>query len=123
MVTYVKWQQPLMVDCHFDESQPFYTDSSIIIVEVLSKATRKIDETIKLLSYINLPSLQEYVLIEQDYVDVQVLRQSETWFPRHYFLGDDVTFESIDLALPVEEIYARVHNEDMIEFLKYKTAQ
>ena len=26
------------------------------------------DETVKLLSYINIPSLQEYVQIEQDYV-------------------------------------------------------
>ncbi len=107
----------VIVDCHFDESQPFYTESPVIIVEVLSKATRKTDETIKLLSYINLPSLQEYVLIEQDYVDVQVLRRHETWFPRHYFLGDAVTFEAIDLTLPVEEIYDRVHNEDMIAFL------
>jgi Uma2 family endonuclease len=111
----------VIVDCHFDESQPFYTESPVIIVEVLSKATRKTDETIKLLSYINLPSLQEYVLIEQDYVDVQVLRRNETWFPRHYFLGDEVMFEAINLTLPVEEIYDRVHNEDMIAFLDSKT--
>lgn len=105
------------VDCHFDESQPYYVESPIIIVEVLSKATRKIDETVKLLSYINIPSLQEYVLIEQDYVDIQVIRRHESWLPRHYFLGDEITFESINLTLPVEEIYARVHNEEMLEFL------
>ena len=105
------------VVCGFDESQPYYTESPVIIVEVLSKATRKIDETVKLLSYINIPSLQEYVLIEQDYVDIQVIRRHESWLPRHYFLGDDITFEAIGLTLPVEEIYSRVHNEDMIEFL------
>jgi Uma2 family endonuclease len=105
------------VDCRFDESQPYYVESPIIIVEVLSKATRKIDETVKLLSYINIPSLQEYVLIEQDYVDIQVIRRNESWLPRHYFLGDEITFESINLTLPVEEIYARVHNEEMLEFL------
>ncbi|GAB4275545.1 MAG: Uma2 family endonuclease [Methylomicrobium sp.] len=109
-----------LVDCNFDESTPYFTESPIIIVEVLSKSTRKQDETIKLLNYINILTLQEYVLIQQDFVDIQVIRRSEGWLPRHYFLGDEVPFESIDLSLPVEEIYYRVQNEDMIEFLECK---
>lgn len=111
------------VACHFDETKPYFTESPVIIVEVLSKATRKMDVSLKLLAYVNLPSLQEYVLIEQDFVDIQVIRRSESWLPRHYFLGDDITFEAIGLTLPVEEIYARVHNEDMVEFLSLKAQQ
>ena len=107
----------VMVDCRFDNTTPYFTETPIIIVEVLSKTTRKTDETLKLMAYINIPSLQEYVIIEQDIVDVQVLRRNEGWISRHYFLGDNVTFESIDLTLPVEEIYSRVQNEDMAEFL------
>ncbi|MDF1583063.1 MAG: Uma2 family endonuclease [Methyloprofundus sp.] len=86
-----------MVDCAFDESTACYTETPSIIVEVLSKSTRRMDETTKLMSYINIPSVQEYVLIEQDIVDIQVLRRTEGWLPRHYFLGDEVLFESIDL--------------------------
>jgi len=111
------------VVCHFDETRPYFTDSPVIIVEVLSKATRKMDESLKLLAYVNLQSLKEYVLIEQDYVDIQVIRRSESWLPRHYFLGDNITFEAIGLTLPVEEIYARVHNDDMVEFLSLKAQQ
>ena len=110
----------VLVDCEFDESQTYFTDSPVIIVEVLSKSTRRIDESTKLISYINIPSLQEYVLIEQDYVDIQVIRRSEGWLPRHYFLGDEITFESIDLSLAVEDIYSRVNNSDMIDFLASK---
>jgi len=113
----------VMVDCHFDNSEPYFTKTPIIIVEVLSKSTRKTDETIKLLSYINIPSLKEYVLIQQDFVDIQVIRRSEGWIPKHYFLGDDISFESIDLTLSVEEIYHRVQNEDMLEFINNKTEQ
>ena len=113
----------VIVDCHFDESQPYFSESPVIIVEVLSKATRKTDETVKLMSYINIPTLQEYVLIEQDYVDIQVIRRNESWLPRHYFLGDEITFESIGLTLPVEEIYSRVQNEDMVEFLSRQKDQ
>lgn len=113
----------VIVTCHFDESQPYFTDAPIIIVEVLSKATRKMDVSFKLLTYINLPSLQEYVLIEQDFVDIQVIRRSESWLPRHYFLDDEITFESIGLTIPVAEIYARVHNDDMMEFLSQKQSK
>ena len=111
----------VMVDCHFDNSEPYFTETPLIIVEVLSRSTRKKDTTLKFISYINIPSLQEYVLIEQDFVDVQVFRRSENWLARHYFLGDEVTFESIALTLPVEDIYHRVQNDDMLEFLANKT--
>jgi len=106
-----------MVDCAFDESEAYYIETPGIIIEVLSKSTRQMDETTKLMSYINMLSAQEYVLIEQDIVDIQVLRRSEGWLPMHYFLGDDVLFESIDLSVQVEEIYSRVQNEDVLEFL------
>jgi Uma2 family endonuclease len=111
----------VMVDCHFDNSEPYFTQTPIIIVEVLSKSTRKKDTTLKLLSYINISRLKEYVLIEQDFVNIQVFRRSEGWIPSHYFLGDEVTFESIGLTLFVEDIYHRVQNDDMVEFLANKT--
>ncbi|MFT4926584.1 MAG: Uma2 family endonuclease, partial [Phenylobacterium sp.] len=87
-------------------------------VEVLSKTTHQTDRTIKRLSYINLPSLLEYVLIEQDFVDIEVMKKSDGWKSSHYFLGDKVYFESIDLTLSVEEIYHRVHNDNMQAFLQ-----
>ena len=110
----------VIIDCDFDESEPYFTDSPTIIVEVLSQSTSKKDRTTKRFAYLNLPSLQEYVLIEQDFVDIEVVRRKDDWGSKHYFLGDDITFESIDLTLPVEEIYHRVNNEDMTEFLKIK---
>jgi Uma2 family endonuclease len=113
----------VMVDCLFDNSTPYFTQTPIIIVEVLSKSTRKKDTTLKLLSYINIPSLKEYVLIEQNFVDIEVLRRSEGWLPKHYFLGDEITFESIGLTLSVEDIYHRVQNDDMAEFLTNKAEQ
>jgi len=106
----------VLVDCHFDESQLYYTQTPILIVEVISKSTRKMDEQFKRLAYLNIPTLQEYVIIEQDFVDIAVYRKSEQWHHTNYFLGDNVTFESVDLTLSVEEIYQRVKNEDMQEW-------
>ncbi|MDD2723252.1 MAG: Uma2 family endonuclease [Methylovulum sp.] len=113
----------VMVDCQFDESEPYYTETPVLIVEVLSRSTRKKDETLKFMTYINLPSVQEYVLIEQDIADVTVLRRREGWLPNHYFLGDDITFESINLTLPVADIYRRVQNQDVAAFLSGEAGQ
>lgn len=106
----------VMVVCDFDQSQPNYTQSPVIIVEVLSKTTSRKDRTSKRLAYINLPTLKEYVLVEQDFVYVEVLRKSNNWQASHYVLGDSVYFESVDFTLSVEEIYERVQNDDMTEF-------
>jgi Uma2 family endonuclease len=96
------------------------TQTPTIIVEVLSRSTRKIDERDKLLEYINIPTLKEYAIIEQYCVDVTVYRKSNDWHSSHYFLGDDIHFESVDFTLSVEEIYHRVQNKDMIEFWEAK---
>ena len=90
----------------------------MIIVEVLSKSTRRKDETTKRRLYQTLPSLQEYVLIEQDIVDVEICRRSEGWVSEHYFMGDEITFAAIDLTLSVNEIYERVANDDVSAFLR-----
>lgn len=110
----------IFVDCDFDESELYYSESPVIIVEVLSKSTCQKDRTTKRFSYLNIPDLQEYVLIEQDFVDIEVIRRKDDWGSKHYFLGDEVTFESIDLTIAVEEIYHRVNNEDVTTFLKNK---
>ena len=113
----------LMVVCDDKTDDEYYTEQPVIIIEILSKSTRRLDETMKLMSYINIPSLQEYVMIEQDIVDIQVIRRSEGWLQKHYFLGDEVTFAAIDLTLLVEDIYHRVKNEDMFEFLALGNSQ
>jgi len=103
----------VVVDCNATEN---ILTTPLLIVEVLSKSTRKKDTTQKLIRYLNLPSLQEYVLIEQDIVSVQVLRRSNTWQPEYFYLGDVITFNSIAVTLSVEDIYERVDNADINEF-------
>lgn len=106
----------VLVDCSKMSGDDYISSSPLIIVEVLSKTTRRRDTTTKLIKYIGLSSLREYVLIEQEFVSVQVLRRSNHWQPEYFYLGDSVTFESIGLRLTVEEIYDRVDNADMNEF-------
>lgn len=110
-----------MVVCDETDDDSYYTESPIIIVEVLSKATRRTDQTLKRQAYQSLPSLEEYVLIEQDLVDVEICRRANYWQSEHYYLGDVAYFAAIDLHFPVEAVYARVVNPEMQEFLAHAT--
>ncbi|NKC10732.1 MAG: Uma2 family endonuclease [Gammaproteobacteria bacterium] len=110
----------VMVDCAELNDDASYTESPVLIVEVLSRSTRKTDKTLKMAAYKRIPTLKEYILIEQDFVDVEVVRRNQDWRSAHYFLGDEIYLESIDLSLSVEEIYVRVQNEDITEYFANK---
>lgn len=58
------------------------------------------------------------MVIEHDLVDVEVCRRKDHWKSEHYYLGDEVFFASIDFRLPIAEIYERVVNEDMHDYLQ-----
>jgi Uma2 family endonuclease len=105
----------VMVDCSAVDG--YFTETPVIIVEVLSKSTRQHDKKDKRNAYLQIPTLLEYVLIEQDFANIEVQRRHNHWQPENYFLGDDVTFESVGLTLVVAELYDRVQNEDMTAWL------
>ena len=106
----------VLVDCSGLNDDSHVTQSPTLIVEVLSKSTRRTDETIKRIAYTQINTLLEYVLIEQDFVDIEVIRRRNGWQSEHFYLGDSVTFEAIGLTLMVEEIYDRVNNPELVEW-------
>jgi Uma2 family endonuclease len=108
----------VLIDCSQLAGDSYYTEQPTILVEVLSKSTRRTDETIKRMAYMQIPSLQEYVLIEQDFVDIEIIRRETGWLSEHYFMGDEFTLNSIDVTLSVEDIYERVQNNDVKEWLE-----
>jgi len=70
----------VMVSCDADDNESeYYVNTPVIIVEVLSKSTRKNDLSIKKFYYFNTPELQEYVVIEQDFCEVEVFRKTDGW--------------------------------------------
>ena len=93
-------------------------ENPILIIEVLSKSTRKKDKGEKRLEYLAIPSLLEYVLIEQDFAEIEVQRRSASWQSTYYFLGDEVVLESVNATLSVEAIYERVQNDDVLAWIE-----
>ncbi len=111
----------VMVVCQADNKHAYYKTSPVIIVEVLSKTTRRFDQMIKRLRYQSIPSLEEYVLIEQDKGEIQVFSRADAWQPCYYYLGDEITFRSLNVIVRVEDIYYQVDNEDVLAFLQSRS--
>ncbi|WP_020560946.1 Uma2 family endonuclease [Thiofilum flexile] len=108
----------VMVVCYHTDQNTTSTDNPVLLVEVLSKGTRQTDRKEKLLEYLQLPSLQEYILIEQDSVEVEVLRRSQGWKPEYYYWEDSIHLESVNITLTVQALYERVVNNDTLSLLE-----
>lgn len=81
-----------------------------LVVEVLSPSTEAYDRGEKFAHYQKLTSLQEYVLVAQDRIQVDHYRLMETQWVRQTFhtSGDVLLLNSIECKLPLRDIYTRV---------------
>ena len=79
----------------------------ILLVEVLSDSTEAADRGEKFAHYRRLPSLREYVLVSQNTQRLEVFRRREGggWVLSEASRGETVRLESIDVTLPVDEVY------------------
>jgi Uma2 family endonuclease len=78
-----------------------------LIVEVFSPSTRDFDVGEKFEDYKRIESLEEYVLISQDFQQVECRRRvaADTWETVIYGAGDQLTLNSIGLNFAIAELY------------------
>jgi Uma2 family endonuclease len=98
------------VICEPNPDDDTFQDHPAVIAEVLSRSTRRIDEGEKKDAYLTIPSLNVYMLVEQDAPRVTVHRRTEAGFVREVYDGLDVVIplSEIEIDLPLAEIYAGV---------------
>jgi Uma2 family endonuclease len=99
----------VLVTCSKTDADPHFSTEPRLIIEVLSPSTEAFDRLDKRLAYQSLSSLGEYVLVSQERPQVQVYRRSGPgWDLETYGEGDVVHFVSVELELPIGEIYRDV---------------
>jgi len=78
-----------------------------LIIEVLSPSTEASDRREKLVNYQSIESLQEYVLVSQDEIKVEVYRQDlqGDWTMEVLGSEDTLVLNSINLSLTMKDIY------------------
>jgi Uma2 family endonuclease len=80
-----------------------------MIIEVLSPAAEARDRVEKRIAYQKVSALQEYVLVSQERLQIEILRRVEQgWEVETCASGDRVGFRSISLEASMKEIYADV---------------
>jgi Uma2 family endonuclease len=82
----------------------------VIVFEVISESTRRIDQVEKLREYHAVATIKRYVIIEQTGVAITVhARQGhEPWTTMPYGAGDVLDLPEIGIQLPVDLLYRNV---------------
>ncbi len=95
-----------------EDEDDYIAENPVLLVEVLSKTTQRTDRFEKLREYQFLPSLREYLLIEQTHYQVEVYRHTaagEAWQKEVYTTPEqEVLLASVKTSFTLAEIYARV---------------
>lgn len=100
-----------MVVCESNPDEDTFQDQPVLIVEVVSESTRRIDEGEKREQYLSIESLHAYVLLEQDQVAARVLARDENnQFVEAIYHGNQavIEFATLNLKLELSELYAGV---------------
>jgi Uma2 family endonuclease len=101
----------IMVTCSAaDLASPMVKSEPKLIIEVLSPSTAAYDRGLKFSHYRNLPSLQEYVLIDLDSraVDSYTLGTDGLWVLHPFAADETVTLASVALQITAAQLFAEI---------------
>ncbi len=98
------------VTCRPNPPTDSFQDEPAVLVEVLSRRTRRVDEGEKRDAYLTMPSLGVYLLVEQETPAVVAFRRTDSGFVREVYQGLDavIPLGEIDMELPLADIYENV---------------
>ncbi len=98
----------ILVSCSLNDHEKLYRKEPILLIEVLSPTTERLDRGEKRLNYLQIPSLQEYVLIAQDKPKVEIMRRRTSWLVEELYPEDTLDLESAGLRIPLASIYQNI---------------
>lgn len=96
-----------LVACEKNKDSEQWQDRPVVIVEVLSESTRRIDLTEKRDAYLTIPSLRVLVLAEPEIPSLTVYRRAPSGGFREEYNGLDaiIPLPEIEASLPLAEVY------------------
>ncbi|MBB1126443.1 Uma2 family endonuclease [Thiospirillum jenense] len=97
----------LLLSCDPTDRATYYCTAPCLLVEVLSESTARIDRREKLFSYMTIPSLQEYVIIDQWERQIEIYRRSTDWAIERLTAGQ-LELTCLPISVPFDVIYEDV---------------
>jgi len=99
----------VMVACDPRDTERYFKRHPKVLIEVLSPDTERIDRREKFLSYIQIESLEEYVLVAQDTMEVTIFRRTNNWQPEILRQPEQqLRLASLEFSLPLSTVYEGV---------------
>jgi len=101
----------LAVSCdERDKKHETFYEFPKLIVEVLSTSTEGVDRDDKFQEYIQIPTLEEYVLVSTKRMQVECFRRGEgrMWLYFVYKEGEAVEIASMGIEFPIGQLYKNV---------------
>lgn len=105
----------IMVACGPNTGDEYFRADPVLVVEVFSEDTRRVDLNEKLWSYTQIPELLEYVVVAEDVPHVRIFRRRTDWQAEYYSARDVFGLESVGLEMAVKGVYRRVRREVGLE--------
>ncbi|MGI9280854.1 MAG: Uma2 family endonuclease [Endozoicomonas sp.] len=99
----------VVVSCSSNSQNPYIEEEPKLIVEILSPSTEKYDRLAKLDAYTKISSLEEYLLVDQNDLKIDLYQHDKgQWKLTRYSQGDELHLSSIDYSVAVSTIYQDV---------------
>lgn len=99
----------VVVSCHPTGVEKHFVKLPTVVFEVLSPSTENVDRREKKMSYLQVPTLEEYVIVAQERREVTIFRRANHWVGETIENPDGVVeFRSLKQAMTLAEIYEDV---------------
>lgn len=96
------------VYCEPADNNCLYREHPVLIVEVASPSTERMDRSEKFDAYREIDTLEEYALVQSDSPRIELFRRADDWQRTVTRIRDDARFDSIDLTIPMRTLYEGV---------------
>jgi len=105
MAAEVYYYPGVIVSCAASDRNPRFREQPVLLIEVASHSTERIDRGEKLNAYQQIPSLVEYVIVAQDRPEIEVFRRRGGWAREVLKPDDALILDSIGLTLQPSDVY------------------
>lgn len=107
--TDVFYYPDVMVVCDPRDTERYFKRHPKVLIEVLSPETERTDRREKFISYLQIETLEEYVLVAQDTMEVTIFRRAQEWQPEILRQPEDcLRLPCLDFSLPLSSVYEGV---------------
>jgi len=105
----VYYYPDVLVACDPTDNARYFRERPTVLIEVLSTETERTDRREKALAYRQIPTVEAYVLVEQERMAATILRRTEPGWQSDVIEGPGsiLKLPGIGVEIPLERIYER----------------